>query len=126
MFSIVVPPVAVLFLIGVFFKRAGGKAAFYTLVVGTAWSITTFLLAQFGYWNVHYTINVGITFAVSALVFVITSYRTAPPAPESVEKYTYSPALLAPTRSDLVWYQDYRISAVGLVLVMLAILVVFW
>lgn len=124
MFSIAVPPIAVLFLIGVFFKRGNGSGAFWSLLIGTSWSLATFLLGQVELWNIHYTVNVGITFAVSAIVFITVSYRTAPP--EDIEEYTFRQDLIAPTESGLAWYQDYRFLAVLLVLVMLTLLVTLW
>lgn len=126
MFSVVVPPIAVLFLVGVFFKRGNAAGAIWTLFGGTAWSIATFLLAQVGLWNIHYTINVGITFAVSTAIFFIASYMTAPTDPEKVAAYTYHADLLKPSRSDLSWYQDYRVAASLLVAVMVVILVTLW
>ena len=126
MFSIVVPPVAVLFLVGVFFKRGNAAGAVWCLLLGTLWSIGTFLLAQYGYWDVHYTINVGITFAVSLIAFIVASYMTAPPEDGAVDPYTYRRDLMSPEREGLPWYKDYRIAATGLVAVMLVILIVLW
>lgn len=126
MFSVVVPPIAVLFLIGVFFKRGNGAGATWCLLLGTLCSIITFVLAQIDLWTIHYTINVGITFTVSAIVFVVVSFCTEPPSPQTVEQYTFQRNLLAPSRTGLVWYQDYRIHATALVTLMLIILITFW
>ena len=126
MFSVAIPPVAVLFLVGVFFKRGNATGAVWCLLVGTLWSIGTFLLAQAGLWTIHYTVNVGITFAVSTVVFIVASYRTPPPDPDAVAQYVFQPDLVAPVRAGLVWYQDYRIHAAVLVAVMLGILITLW
>ncbi|MEM9835725.1 MAG: sodium:solute symporter [Bacteroidota bacterium] len=126
MFSIVVPPIAVIFLLGVFYKRGNRHGAFYTLYVGTAISLVLVLLSQNGYVGTHYTTNVGIMVAISSIIYVVASNMTPAPAPEKIENYTYRPELVSDGMEGLPWYQDYRFHAVLLVLLMAAILIYFW
>ncbi len=126
MFSIVVPPVVVLFLVGVFYKRGNGHGAFWTLVIGTLLGVGLFLAGKLGISDIHYTIRVGIMVGVSALVFFGVSAATAPPSQDKIENYTFRRALLSDGMEGLPWYKDYRFHALLLVIMMAYILYVFW
>lgn len=126
MFSIIVPPVAVIFLVGVFFKRGNGPGAFWTLVIGTLVGVVLFILGQMGLWQFHYTTNVGIMFIFSTFIFVLISNATAPPSQEQMALYTFRQELLAEGMEHQPWYKDYRYHIVLLVVLMTWILIAFW
>lgn len=126
MFSIVVPPIVVIFLVGVFYKRGNGDGAFWTLVIGTLLGVVLFLAGEFGYSNLHYTYNVGLMIAVSAVIFVVVSQMTPPPDSAKVEEYTFRRELLSDGMEGVAWYKDYRFHALLLMLLMGYILYVFW
>jgi len=125
MFSIIVPPVAVIFLVGVFYKRADGTAAIWTLICGTGIGVMLFILGQLGYWNLHYTYNVGFVFALSTLIFIVLGLKSKPQDPEVIKRFTFSRELLAHGDQKVTWYQDYRFQSVGLLVVVLIIFLVF-
>ena len=126
MFSIVVPPIAVIFLLGVFMKRTNGTGAIYTLVIGTLFGVTLFTLEQFDMWHLHYTINVGLIFAVSAAVFIFGSLTAPAPSSEVIERFTFKRELVMAGMEGVKWYQDYRLHAALLVALMAYILIIFW
>ena len=126
MFSIMVPPIAVIFLIGVFYKRGNADGAFWTLVLGTGIGVLLFILGEMGLWNLHYTMNVGVMVMVSALIFVLVSRATPAPDPEQVEQYTYRKGLIAEGTQGLPWYADYRYQVAALAALIFYILIVFW
>ncbi len=126
MFSIVVPPIAVIFLIGVFYKRGNGHGAFWSLVIGTALGILFFILGETGIWNLHYTVNVGICIFLSTIVFIGVSLMTDEPTADQIEMYTYRKGLVGEGMENMPWYKDYRVHMVLLVLLIAYILVVFW
>jgi SSS family solute:Na+ symporter len=126
MFSIVVPPIAIIFLIGVFYKRANGHGAFWTLMIGTAVGILLFALGEMGMWSLHYTMNVGVSMLISALVFIGVSLATEAPTPDQIEMFTYRKGLIGDGMEGVPWYLDYRTHMVVLVALILYILVVFW
>lgn len=126
MFSIVVPPIAIIFLVGVFYKRGNGDGAFWTLMLGTATGVLLFILGENDMWNLHYTINVGVSMAVSVVVFVVVSLMTAPPSAAQIEMFTYRRGLVSEGMEDMPWYKDYRTHMVGLVILIFYILIVFW
>lgn len=126
MFSIVVPPIAVIFLVGVFYKRGNGHGAFWTLMAGTAIGILLFILGEKDLWHLHYTMNVGISLVISAVVFVAVSLMTEKPTKEQIEMYTYRKGLIGMGMEGVPWYQDYRTHSAILVALIGYILIVFW
>ena len=125
-FAVVVPPIAVIFLVGVFYRRGNGHGAFWTLMLGTLLGTVTFMLSQFGWWDIHYTITIGIMVAMSAVIFVAVSNSTAPPPAEKVAQYTFRPEMAADRVGGVLWYQDYRLYAAFLLVTIGWVLVVFW
>lgn len=126
MFSIVVPPIVVIFLVGVFYKRGNGDGAFWTLVIGTLLGVVLFLAGEYGYSSLHYTYNVGLMVGVSTLIFIVVSNLTEPPSAEKIEEYTFRRELLSDGMDGVPWYQDYRFHSLLLVIIMGYILYVFW
>lgn len=126
MFSIIVPPVAVIFLVGVFFKRGNGDGAIWTLVLGTLFGILLFVLEQFDLWHLHYTINVGLMVILSTVIFVIVSMLTPAPDKEKIELLTYRSELLMDGFENVPWYKNYIYQIIVLILVILWILIWLW
>ena len=125
MFSIIVPPIAAIFLLGVFYPRGTANAAFTTLIVGFVLGLGIVGLTQLDLWSLHFSINVGIMFAVSAAVFVGVSAAGEPPGDAKVAGLVFERGMTR-TGTPQPWYQDYRFHAGVLVLAMLWVLVVFW
>ncbi|MEO0472964.1 MAG: sodium:solute symporter [Bacteroidota bacterium] len=126
MFSIIAPPIVVIFLVGVFYKRGNGDGAFATLVLSTAIGIVLFILGQKEIWTLHYTINVGIMIAIGTAIFIGVSEATGGSDPEQVKEFVYSPELIKEGVGDEPWYLDYRVYIGLLVALMGYILYVFW
>ena len=125
-FSIMVPPIAAIFLIGVFWKRGNGQGAFTALWGGHLIGLFMFILTQLGYWPVHFTINVGVMVAVSTIIFVVVSLQSAPPDPEKVERGTWKPEMASEGTEGLPWYKDYRYQSIALMAAMAWVLIGFW
>ena len=126
MFSIIVPPIAVIFLVGVFFKRGNKHGAFWTLILGTLAGVVLFVLGQYGYWPLHFTYNVGIMSLVSALIFIGISLASAAPDPKQIELYTYRKELISMDNAGLPWHKNY-LNWIGLLVIAIGVLVyVFW
>ncbi len=126
MFSITAPPIVVIFLVGVFYKRGNGSGSFAALTLGTLFGLTLFILQVNDLWHLHYTMNVGLNILFSTVVFVVVSLMTAPPNEETVQKYTYQKELILAGMEDTKWYQDYRLHSALLVALMGYILFILW
>jgi len=126
MFSIIVPPIAVIFLVGVFYKRGNGNGAFWTLILGTAIGLVLFFLNQYGILDSHYTTNIGLTVVVSALLFIVISRQSAPPNQRIVDEFTFRKELINLENEQFPWYKDYRIQSLVLLILIFTILIKLW
>jgi len=126
MFSIIVPPVVVIFLVGVFYKRGNADGSFWTLIIGTFIGIILFILGQFEIWQYHYTTNVGIMIGICTVIFIVVSNITPAPPEEKIKEYTYRRGLMNEGMEGLPWYQDYRLHMILLIILIFTILYKFW
>ena len=111
MYAIFVPPIVVLFLVGVLDKKGNAYGAYVTLILGTMLGIIIFILQQLEIWNIHFTINAGIVVAISSIIFILTSRMSQPPATEIIENFTFQRKLINQGNDTSIWYQNYKIWA---------------
>lgn len=79
----IAPPITVVFLWGVFWRRASAKGAFATLVIGSVLGLTVFLLDWFkAYtgWSVNFMMAAFYLFVVCSVVLVAVSLLRPQPA----------------------------------------------
>jgi len=126
MYTIFVPPIVVLFLVGVFYKKGNAHGAYMTLILGTLLGLLLFLLQQFDLWSIHFTINAGIVVAISTFIFIFFSNQQLPPSDEIISKFTYRPELINQENDNLVWYKDYKIWSFILFLCIVAIFILLF
>jgi SSS family solute:Na+ symporter len=126
-FSYAVPPIAAVFLLGIFWKRMTGAGAITTLVFGhglgagiLAWKIWT-QGQDVADGLPHFTIVAGITTGLCLLIGILASLVTARPAAELVAGMLWSGADGAARRG----LADYRAQAFVLVLIVAAIIWIF-
>jgi len=128
-FGIIVPPVAVIFLVGTFWKRGNASGAIWALGLGHALGLVVFLLGQAGYWPIHFTINVGIMAVISTIVFVVFSLRSEAPSEDVVQRMTWSSGVAAEVHAaegNAASGGGRAIFAGLLVVAMLAVVIGFW
>jgi len=123
--AFLVPPVVVIFLFGVFWSRAGARAALATLLGGHAVSALCFVAVTTGWLELHFTLIAGLIFAASALLFLLSGLLAAPPSPQQVARFTFRPEVMARTVPG-PWWQDYRVHAVVLLGLTLWLVAAFW
>ena len=126
MYSIFVPPIIVLFTLGIAYKRGNADGAFATLIGGCLIGIVLFALDVVGLWTIHFTINVGIVIALCSLIFVLVSRLTAPPDYARIAPYMYRKSLINEGNVGLPWYQDYRYHIGVLMVLFVLSYIVFW
>jgi len=148
MLAYLAPPVVACFLVGIFWKRATRSSAFAGLVVGhlaaavfLGLNLTDRLIVQTGPLSpaqqalvaagvpvLHFLYLPPILLAISVIAMVVTSLLQPPPAPEEVEGLTWSPEFFRQESRELAglpWYQNYRIQALGLLVLIAWILIWF-
>ncbi len=123
-FSILVPPVVAIFLLGALGRRVTGRGAFRALAIGHATGLALFIATQLGWWPLHFTVNVGIMAAISAGLAVTLSGRRAE---EELEDTVWRPGL---SGDQAAWggplWADLHLWSALLVAGMIAILWGFW
>lgn len=126
MFSITVPPIVVIFLMGAFYKRGTGDAAFYTLLIGTGLGIAAFILGLYDLWHLHFTMNVGLMIFLSGLVFLLVSHLTPPPTNAQLDSLTFNKAYINEGTEGLKWYANYKYQMIALALLIFGVLIWLW
>lgn len=93
------PPIAAVFLLGIFYKRLNSKGAMAALFTGAAIGLLRLTMEVFkddltGFWGTFASMNflhfALFLFAICSAVLVIVSIRSAPPKMEQIEAVTYS------------------------------------
>lgn len=120
-----VPPVAVIFILGLFWRKASATGAFATLLGGHAVSAILFTLAMLEVLSLHFTIIAGLLALISAVIFVVVSHVSSPPLDEQVQHFTFH-AETMDRQASLSWWQDYRLHSLLLVMLALALVILHW
>jgi SSS family solute:Na+ symporter len=128
------PPVATVFLFGVFSKRGTGRAAVVTLIVGLVLGITAFCLDfEPISGHMYLTRGLGIPFMMQAwwlfvictTIYFVVSYRSPKPPAEVIKNYTWESPLAVITKGEFRGVKDVRLWAGILFLVLVALYIVF-
>jgi SSS family solute:Na+ symporter len=120
--SYLVPPVAAVFLLSVFSRRAGSFSALATLIGGHGLSAVLFVLLLTGTLTLHFTLVAGLLFAAAAVIFVVTAQLS--PATTAVREETvWQARMVAPQQRPPLW-RDYRLHAA--LLLALTVILVWW
>lgn len=122
-FSYAVPPVAAVYLGGVFWRGAQPGAALAALVAGHGAGLALFIATRLGWWPLHFTVNAFLLTMVSAAVLVLVSRTTRTPQPPPADTI-WRPAMtaVAPGQGLL---RDYRLWAAVVALAVAATVLVF-
>ena len=123
--AFLVPPVVVIFLYGIFWRRAGANAALATLIGGHVVSATCFAAMLAGALELHFTLIAGLIFAVSSVIFLLAGLLSAAAPAASVAPYTYRREIMLATDTG-PWWQDYRFLAASLLGLTIWLVAAFW
>jgi SSS family solute:Na+ symporter len=125
----VVPPIACVFLWGLFWKRATANAAFISLVLGILAAV--FLLAfdkvEFIH-NIHFLHKGPILFVLSSVILVLISLFDKKPDEKQISAYIWTPRHYHEETKELKmlpWYLNYRIQSVLLLIVTAILIYIF-
>jgi SSS family solute:Na+ symporter len=120
-FSYIVPPVVAVFVIGIFWRGGGARAAFRTLIVGHLICGAVFVMTLSGALKLHFTVIAGLLTLGSMALFTSFAWLGKPegaPSPESL----WSPQL---ARAGAPGLADYRLQA-GVVLLLTVVMLVLF
>jgi SSS family solute:Na+ symporter len=128
--SYVVPPIAALFFMGVFWKRANADGALAGILIGIV-SAAFFLGFGDSHWmpEIHFLYIAAIIFGISCLTIFAVSLVSPPPLAEKVAEYTWQRSIYDRETNDIsdlpvMW--NYRYQSVLLVVFLALILIWFW
>lgn len=118
------PPLAVLFSVGILWKRSTPSGAFISLLIAHAASIAIFFCnVVFKITNIHFTVVGGILFVVGAIALIIVSEMTRPATEENL-KYTFSKEMARELPGTPLW-KNYLFLTVLMLIATLAVVIPF-
>lgn len=122
-------PVVVVFLGGLFWKRATRHAAFWTLAIAAPLGLAVFLTNEiFDVFQIQFLYMAGVMLILSLAIFVGISLATEAPDREKLEEMTWSrrhwKAESEELRGKPLW-KNYRVQAVVLTVVTVAMIIIF-
>ena len=120
--SYVAPPITTVFLLGVFWKRASGKSALITLVIGIVLGATIFYLDFFKIYQGDFMLTAFYLFLACLVIMVATSFLFPEPLKAGAESLIWK-SWREPLRTNAGGrgLADYRVLA-GLILCVFVIL----
>jgi solute:Na+ symporter, SSS family len=130
----IAPPVATVFLLGVFSKRGTNKAAVITLISGLAMGIIAFCL-DFEPISGHMYLTRGLhipfmmqawwLFVICTVIYFVVSYSTPPPPAEVIENYTWENPASVIAKGKFKGVKDVRLWAGILVVTLVVMYIIF-
>lgn len=128
--SYAVPPVAALFIVGIFWKRANAHGAFAAIVVGLLAGAGLFVANELTMvMNIHFLYIALILFLIAVPVIVAVSLMTPAPAHEKVAGLTWTRSFYQAESVELrklPWYKNYRVQSLVLLVATAALVIIFW
>lgn len=132
--SSLAPPIATVFLLGVFSKRGTKEASFITLITGFILGVIMFCIdfpPISG--RMFITQDLGIPFMMQAwwlfviccIIYTVVSYITPKPDPDVIAKYTWENPISVLMKGKLSGFGDARILAGILLLTLIILYIIF-
>lgn len=131
--SAIAPPVAVVFLFGVFSRRGTRQAAFVTLLAGLALGITAFCfdfepISGYMYLTkglqIPFMMQAWWLFVICAVIYFTVSYMTPGPSQEIIKNFTWDNPFSV-VKGKIEGLGDVRIYAIILVITLIILYTVF-
>lgn len=128
------PPITVVFLWGVLWRRGTKQASLYTLISGFAMGAIAFILdlPAFGTekivthrWGIPFMMQAWWMFCICSVIYVAVSLLTPAPAPESVDGLTWDHPLAAVTQERFKGLRDPRLIAAVLAVTVAVLYYIF-
>jgi SSS family solute:Na+ symporter len=119
----IAPPITVVFLWGVLWRRGTKEASLATLSIGFCLGVISFVLdlPAFGTekiithrWGIPFMMQAWWLFCICSMVYFVVSLLTPTPKPESVDGLTWDHPLAAITQAKFIGLKDPRLIAMVL------------
>lgn len=132
--AVLAPPIAVVFIWGVFWKRGTGQASVVTIISGFVLGAAVFMIdfPLFGdvkliteNWNIPYMLQSFYLFASLSFIYVMVSLLTPKPRKEQIEGLTLESPLAFLTKGKITGITDPRILSAILLGVMVILYLIF-
>lgn len=121
------PPIIALFVMGLFWKKANVRGAYWTIIVGSV--ITVFsIVFNNAEWKPHFLYMTGWHFLASCIAMVIGSLSGKHKTDEELKDTVWSPAQYRAETAELNQlprYKNYRVHAVILLIIVAVILLIY-
>lgn len=131
--ALIAPPVVVVFVFGLFWKKANANGAFSALIAGFVMAVFIVFCkasdALPAVANMHFLHIAPIMFGVCAAVLTGVSLAGQAPAPEKLKGYIWTSKLYHEETEELksvVWYQNFRILSILLLIITAVVVWMFW
>jgi SSS family solute:Na+ symporter len=123
--SYIAPPITCVFLFGVFWKKAGGKAAYITLVTGAAIGLVMFYLDWNGIYSGNFMMTAFYLLVVCSIIMYAASKIYPEPLKEEARLLVWE-SWKEPLKSKTGrWFADYRVLS-GVVLLTFVVLYIIF
>jgi SSS family solute:Na+ symporter len=132
--AVLSPPIATVFIVGVFWKRGNKQAGLWTLVFGFILGILTFILdfapisgkmLVTGEWGIPFMMQAWWLFVICTIFYVVVSLLTPEPEPEKIEGLTLKKPLSFLLDQKITTWYDARVLSLILVAVMVVLYIIF-
>jgi Na+/proline symporter len=120
-----VPPVAVVFALGLFWRGINATGAFAALLGGHGISALLFAMSAVGVLELHFTIVAGLLAAFSLVIATVASRLGDQPSEQQLAHYTVRAGDVPPAE-NLSWWQDYRLYSILVVTLATALVAAHW
>ncbi len=124
-----VPPIAAVFICGLFNTRVNSKGAAASLMAGTATSLFLFVTVEVMHViPLHFLVAAVVIFAVSLVALVAGSLSAPAPDPVRIAPLMFSKTIWADETEHLrtvKWYQNYRFLSIALLILTAAVVLSF-
>ena len=131
--GLIAPPIVVVFVLGLFWKRANADGAFGALITGFGASVFVILSKVFEWYPainaIHFLHMAPLLLVLCALVMIIVSLATAPPDVEETRAYIWSKKIYDDETAELKsvpWHRNFRVLSVLLLILTALIVGYFW
>ncbi len=132
--AVLSPPIAVVFLYGVFWKRGTEQAAVTAIITGIVLGLAVFLIDFPVYgdvkvitenWGIPYMMQCWWLFVIIGIIYIVISLMTPPPRRDQIDNYTLKNPLSFLTDGKITGITDPRILSLILVTIMIMLYIIF-